>query len=84
MNNASIINPRTGDKHAAEDILSDLCQVLKKYGYAMLFDKTRGVMTLSRIDEMGHAFPIAWVERLMPIGAVWTEIDRTPKLPKTV
>lgn len=72
-----IINPRTGDKHAAEDILNDLCQVCKKYGYALLFNRQRGVMTLAKIDAMGHAFPIAHVERIMPTHATYEIIDWT-------
>lgn len=79
MGSPDIINPRTGDKHAAEDILNDLCQVLRKYGYGLLFDKSRGVMTLSKLDDLGHARPIAWIERLVPNGAIWREIDWTLK-----
>lgn len=79
MQPPTIINPRTGDKHAAEDILNDLCQVCKKYGYGLLFDPTRGKMALAKLDEMGHAKVIAHVERIVPNGAVYQDFDWTPK-----
>lgn len=72
-----VINPKSGDVHAAEDILNDLCAVCKKYGYALLFNKQRGVMTLAKVDAMGHAFPIAHVYRIMPTGFVHEVIDWT-------
>jgi hypothetical protein len=73
-----IVNPRTGDKARAEDILGELCAVLRKYGYGLLFNPQRGVMALAKLDK-GNARVIAEISRLLPEGAVWKEIDWTPK-----
>jgi hypothetical protein len=73
-----LIDPRTGDKARAEDILGELCAVLRKYGYGLIFNPQRGTMTLAKVDGM-NARVIAEISRLLPQGAVWKEIDWTPK-----
>lgn len=81
---AQIIDPKTGDTARAEDILGELCAVLRKYGYGLLFNPQRGVMALAKIEgSYGHtARVIAEIQRILPDGAVWRAINWTPT-PKT-
>jgi hypothetical protein len=76
-----IVNPKSGDIHRAEDIIGELSTVLRKYGYGLMFDKGKGVMVLAQLSMlMGtpQARVVAWVERIMPGGAVYHEVDWTP------
>jgi hypothetical protein len=78
-----IVNPKSGDIHRAEDIIGELSQVLRKYGYGLLFDKHKGVMVLAQITEGMPGFApnarvIAMVDRILPGGAVYHEVDWTP------
>jgi len=73
-----LVNPRTGDKARAEDIIGEMCAVLRKYGYGLIFNQQRGVMALAKLSGV-EARVIAEIERLLPEGAVWREIGWTPK-----
>lgn len=79
-----IIDPRSGDKHRAEDIIGELCAVLRKHRYGLIFNPQRGVMVLAKIEGVfaNNARVIAEIQRLLPEGAVWKEIDWTPKEPR--
>jgi hypothetical protein len=76
-----IVDPRSGDAHRADDILGELCSVMRKYGYGMAFDPINKVMVLGKLDPnplVTTMRAIAIIERVMPTGAAFRLCDWTP------
>lgn len=77
-----IIDPKTGDTARTEDMMGwELCAVLRKYGYGLIFNPQKRCMVLAQIHGAfgNQARVIAEVHRILPEGAVWKTIDWTPK-----
>lgn len=81
-----IIDPKSGDVFRAKDILDELCAVMRKYGYALIFNPQRGTMVLGQHMTGPGVGPqirvIAEVQKILPEAAVWREMDWTPRKPQ--
>ena len=75
---ALFIQPADGDQFRAEDMLQEICGVLRKHSYGLIFNPKRNTMVLAKLSVFGHeARVIAEVSRLLPEGAVFAVVDRS-------
>jgi hypothetical protein len=77
-----IIEAQPGDRERAHDILSEICQVLKKHN-CVLMRGEHGMVLAPIIDVFGmKCRAIAHVKTLTPATMEWAVIDWKPKKPQ--
>jgi hypothetical protein len=75
-----VINPKTGDRYRAEDILDAVATVLREHGYALVH-KPNAIL-LAKVDGPPAACKarvVAEVRQITPFMIEYKEIDWTPK-----
>lgn len=78
-----IVDPQTGDTERAEDVLDEICGVLKRRGYVL--EHTDRCMILAKVEAgIGHrARVIAEVKRITPDRYDWRKLDWSRNLTET-
>lgn len=75
-----IIDPHTGDRESAEDVLDEIHAVMKKRGYCLI--GRDGFFVLAKVDQAGFgnkARAIAEVKQITPDMIEWRKVNWSQK-----